>query len=489
MSTIAQPVNSFDIYLNNLLQCDADGGDVIDPVLSTMIPLPANVVALGAPSNLQQLVNLVGVNNVNISYFAQANGTVSGYNCNNCAYYLNVKGNWDSTGSNSAIRDTTIYTTNSGGSQTISSPWVALPTNGTAVVMSKIRVSGEDNDSSACNVCTGTNDIWDNVQVSIKISVTVNLKNYCTIMGSNNIHSDACYYYMSDYMVANAGGDTAIQTYLFDYCNRNFHNDDLDIFNIPPTLNTPNMDTKNANICACNMPQSEYTAYENSLLGQYPGMNLGTVKPNCIFPQCKMSTFQTIDLDQCPIPDCFQATIITDNIINGPVAVTNDADCTTVGVPPTGTPTGPPPAGQQYGCVSGACLLGTTDKTTYIYATKDACTAACSANTSTSFWSKYKWWIIVFLIILVLCIVAAATYFILKDEKARAAKAQRVKAKAKANAIAGLSTGANLNANLNANASANANIAALKASANANARAKAQAAINSTARTAALLNV
>ena len=70
----------FTIFGNKPLQCNSDGSGSITYGPSDYI-IPSGKLPSGLPSNLSNLIQQVGANNVTIDYYVAASGLVSGYDC------------------------------------------------------------------------------------------------------------------------------------------------------------------------------------------------------------------------------------------------------------------------------------------------------------------------------------------------------------------------------------------------------------------------
>ena len=70
----------FTIFGNTPLQCNSDGSGSITYGPSDYI-IPSGKIPSGLPSNLSDLIQQVGANNVTIDYYVAASGLVSGYDC------------------------------------------------------------------------------------------------------------------------------------------------------------------------------------------------------------------------------------------------------------------------------------------------------------------------------------------------------------------------------------------------------------------------
>lgn len=328
--------NSFTIIISNLMILDDDGGATLDNIPSSYLPLPNSLITNGAPSNLKDLKKLVGSENINIKYYAKINGTMTSFNCG-CTYYLQMKGAWSGDQQDSKIRYTTIFTTTSNNTQPIDTEWIKLETTSSDIILDNARVQRFDNSVSACSVCAQEPG-FDGCSVSVRVAVTVNLRNFCITMGKDYMYNTICYNYTSNWLSNNGQiADQQTTDYLADYCNRKYPNANLDIFNPDST-----MDQRDYKLCACNMPDSLYTEFKKSLTAAQPAA--GSVNSHCLFTPCYESVFKGIDLDGCPQPQCVNYTSLNANDISGDVTVNQDSECVDYYIEP---PSAPPSASSR----------------------------------------------------------------------------------------------------------------------------------------------
>ncbi|AUL77469.3 mg777 protein [Tupanvirus deep ocean] len=371
------PANSFSIYKNNILNCDSHGNASASFGASDL-PIPTGVIS-GAPSNLHDLVSQVGANAVTMSYYAQANGKVSSHDCW-ATYTLYVQGRLSDGTSTSKIGITrTSNDPGKGGS--VSTNWQALTTNTNAVIT--YLGSQEDCNGSGCGCKFESKGGWDGVSISLRIDVTVDLMTYCT--KGQNIYQDMCYNYISDY-ITGVGPTQQISDYMATYCNTKYPSGTLSMFNDPTK-----MDSKDYQICACNMPDQDYQQFYQSIEGQFPNLDLGSIPANCLLPACVTSPFKSNKLNGCPIPQCLEIVNIDNSNIAGPVTVNQGANCTKYGIQPSppGTPAAP----------------GTLPPAPY----SPPSAGPPSQPSGESFISRYRWWIVGAFVILVLLLIILLT--------------------------------------------------------------------------------
>ncbi len=324
--------NKFEIQINNALSPAANGSasTFFQP---RALALPSNIP--GAPATLQDLINLVGPNNISINYYASADGNVSQHDCE-AQYTLNAYGR---LADGTTTGYTALYTTgaDAGSGGPVSTGWIPLITNTTSAIttFSTVETCVDNTSGIGCSCRFESFGGWSRVGVSLLIQATVDLVAYCTASGTQNINSDLCYNYMSDYITAN-GATQEITDYMKAYCAAKYPTQGLSILNQPIQI-----DPKDYNICACNMNDEYYQTFEQSIKSQFPNLDLGSIRPNCLIPACVTSTFKNNELDNCPIPQCLQIVNINDSNIAGQTTVNQSQNCTQYGITPS-SPPGPP---------------------------------------------------------------------------------------------------------------------------------------------------
>jgi len=312
---------NFEIYKNNLVRCDAQGNASVN-ISPNELLVPVEKIPY-APRTLEELVKLVGDKYIVLSYYVSARGTVSDHDC--LATYTLYAGGQLSSGQNItkvAIAQTSQHA-NSGGS--INSGWIALVTNTTGLLT--LLTTNQECTGTGCGCSFENKGGWSNVNISLRIDVSVTMLNYCTATGTHNIYHDMCYHYVINYLTS-TGPTPEISTYLQNYCAQKYPHDNLSIFNDPTKT-----DPKDFQICACNMPADNYHQYYKSLAEKYPGLNLGAIPANCFLPACATSPFKGINLNGCPVPTCFNKVEITkDNVIHS-VQMNDQFNCSEYGIP------------------------------------------------------------------------------------------------------------------------------------------------------------
>lgn len=319
------PSNSFSIYKNNIYKCDSSGNGSYD--ISTVdLVIPAGAIP-GAPATLRDLAIKVGAANLSITYYAMATGSVSSHGCW-CTYSLYVQGNLSD---GSKTNYTNVWSTSGSPDQGggVNSGWIVLLTNANSVI-NKIW-SQEGSSGSGCGCAFESLGGWSDVSISLRIDVIVNLLDFCLGPGPNYMYkfNDMCYYYISDYITdKKLGPSQAITTALQNYCSQKYPNKGLSIFNLPATINK-----QDYQVCACNMPDIYYQEFEQSIKSQFPNLDLGSIRPNCLLPACINSPFKNNELDGCPIPQCLEIVNINDSNIVGPTTINQDQNCNKYGIP------------------------------------------------------------------------------------------------------------------------------------------------------------
>lgn len=355
--------SSFSIYSNNVLTCDSHGnGSVNFSANDFQIP---NGILPGSPATLQDLFLLIGAGNILINYYIQATGSVSSHDCWS-TYTLYVQG---TLGDGSFTNEIGVWATsnNPDSGSSVNSGWEILLTGADSIISS--LSTHENCNGSGCGCAFESKGGWSNVSISLRTDVTVNLLDFCIGTGPNFVYNqnDLCYNYISDYITNTSLGPTQpITSAMQNYCTQKFPNSGLDIFNLPATI-----DSRDYKLCACNMPDQLYQQFEQSIKGQFPNLNLGSIRPNCLLPACINSPFKNNELDNCPIPQCLEIVNINGSTISGPTTINQNQNCSKYGIMGGTTPPSPPPSPTP------------------------------SQPTLNNFWSKYKWWIFAFLFIII----------------------------------------------------------------------------------------
>ena len=350
-------VNTFEIYIQNLKSCDKYGNCEYT-FKDTDFKLPSTIVT--GLNTLADLIKKVGEGNISIDYYASASGSVSSHDCY-AVQSLYCHGKFaDGSCTNQTVLAQTSSSPNSGGP--VNSGWKLLIKN-IPLMLSSINTNSVCN-GSGCGCVFSSYGGWSNTNIGIKAEVTINLISYCSQMGVDNLNTPLCFNYVSNYISKN-GPNEQFTTALKNYCSRKFTGKGLDILN--PGYN---IDPNDSKLCACNMPDSDYNQFLQSVIKKYPDLNLGSIRPNCLVPACVTSPFKGTDLDGCPIPQCLNVVTFNGNDIQGNIAIDQKQECNNI-VSGKGPNTPPPP----------------------------------NKTTSTSFFNKYKWWILLLVILLIIIII------------------------------------------------------------------------------------
>lgn len=363
--------NTFSIYKNYIFTCNSHGVGSYT-FNSQDLPIPAGTIT-GSPATLQDLYQMVGPNNISIDYYVSALGSVSSHECW-AVYTLYATAVISDPSCTSYTNKVSLASTSDDPSSgaPVNSGWIPLIKNTVALIVS--LQTHEESVGSGTGCKFESEGGWKTVSISLKIDVAVNLYNYCTLNGTKNIHTDMCYNYISDYIgIKGLGADQHITDYMKSYCITAYPKGGLSIFNEPLTI-----DQRDYNICGCNMPDQYYQQFEQSIKSQYPNLDLGSIRPNCLLPACVTSTFKNNELSGCPVPQCLDIVNINNSNIADNVNVSQKQKCNQIFNGGTPTP-GPSPSPSP----------GPTP-----------------SPSTKSFWEKYKWWILgIILVIIILTIV------------------------------------------------------------------------------------
>lgn len=368
-----------------------------DPDYDGYVSIPASAWELPSQykfsgvNNLQDLYNKVGAANLTTDYYVGFQGTMYPENCL-CTTYLDVT----PTGlGNKTAYSQTIFSLGDG--KAIALPPGAIPSDKDQVQFRYIKLAMPSSpdilislsshtvfSGNTCGTCNN-HDIYSQgggAYILGYVDVYVNMYNYCTMTGTANIYFKPCFNFIGDYCKNSGGCDTKITSYLQDYCNTQYPNAELDIFN---TI----FDPEDYYICACNMPITNYQNYLNSLTNsQTPPLSI-TQDAECVFPPCRSSQFKPSTIDGCPGPNCFNAVVLSGNTIDGNVQTNQNADCanyTSDGATSNYTPTQTP--GKSSAPSS-----------------KSSSPNSAPSSTSSSSWFNQYWWVILIIVIVIILII------------------------------------------------------------------------------------
>lgn len=321
-------LNKFTITVSNIKLTDLDSSKSDRTVVVyPSWPVPSDLVGRGLPSYLESLIKYLGNVNVSTTFTVSLSGQVGSFNCD-CIYNIIVTVDDYRTGKAIVTAGPTKVWENPKGENAQKDANVnnaPLQATDPYVSPQRVIIQKRDTDNIAgCTWCVQEPD-FKNVVMTIKAHVTLNFDNFCITTGQNYMHDDYCYAYFTQKLADDKGADAKTTTYLQDYCNRNYPNEQLDAFYNAPIP----FDSKDYNICACNMPDSEYNDFKDSVIGSQP--QFGPYHAKCLFSPCYSSVFKPIAIDGCPQPDCINVTAINDSTIDGPVEINqNISECTTL---------------------------------------------------------------------------------------------------------------------------------------------------------------
>lgn len=127
--------------------------------------------------------------------------------------------------------------------------------------------------------------------------------------------------FVSDYITKN-GANQETTTYMQQYCTQKYPTGGLSIFG--ELINTDPKD---------------YQQFELTFKNQFPSLNLGSIRPNCLLPACINSPFKNNELDNCPIPQRLEIVNIDNSDITGKVIINQNVNCSKYGIVPNRVPT------------------------------------------------------------------------------------------------------------------------------------------------------
>lgn len=301
------------------------------------VSLPSAYISQGWPSSVSGLLSLFS-NNTDLGscqIYLNVNGTAGSHNCA-CRYVLMASGSMsDGSTINSkefaAVNDS-VNISSGGNATTFDGKWMPIQSYGTLVFPTTITVTQTTNGRDGC-WCGGFYNSddptagWNACQIGLKVVLTVQTVNWCTLPNTNNVGMDLCYNFLSDYNVnswkVGVSPGQQITTAVQNYCQNKYPNATLQDL-LPCTLK----DTNDCNICACNMKQEDYQEYMISVTDQVSGTPPG-IMPNCLFPPCKQSTFIEANLDGCPGPDCINVVAMNSNDVQGNISINQNSGCST----------------------------------------------------------------------------------------------------------------------------------------------------------------
>lgn len=311
--------NSFTIYKNNILLCDANGNAsiTIDP---STIMIPSDTIK-GLPSNsvrnISDLISTIGTDKINLTYSVSANGFVSKHDCW-CTYNLYVNGELNNgIKLDRVLIASTKNDPNNGNA--ISSGWMVMQPSNTSSIIVKLSANGSSDGTQGCQCNFQSYGGWKGVYISLKIDIIMDLMSYCT--SGQNINQDVCFDYIGNYI--NTYGPTPnISNYLSQYCAQKYPDSSIEMWQSGKKVSE-----RDREICACSLPSQEYADYYSKIQSKIPSINIGTNPAACLLPACNSSRFKTVDNNKCMIPTCLHMSA------DGKVTVDPSVNCTAFGIP------------------------------------------------------------------------------------------------------------------------------------------------------------
>ncbi len=186
--------------------------------------------------------------------------------------------------------------------------------------------------------CHNSTNIYSNLSASLKVEISFDPYDYCTMPETNNIRNPSCYKFIKTKCVTNGGCDEKISSYLNNYCQRNYadKNYTLSMLNTPLTI--PQEDFE---LCSCNMPTNNYAIFSNSLRNQnVPSEYITANEPSCLVPACRNSYFKSKKY-ACVTPQCLNINKISDNNVATDVIFNGNNNCESYGFAPINITTSP----------------------------------------------------------------------------------------------------------------------------------------------------
>ena len=297
-------------------------------ISASQLTVPSNTCGngIGLPSTLGQLIQTIGSQYISITYSVMVTGNYSPFNCVFATHFLYASALFADGSTQTGLN---LLSTND--SQPVNTGWIQFPSASSA----PITFLGTNNyctDSLSCPGCSGG---FAGLEISLQITVSINMLDYCMSPNSQNISNNYCFNYMTDFLnpQQGPGPNSLISEYLTNYCSTKYPNGTLDLFNNPDVIG--NVDYQ---ICACNMPQANYNDFLESVQGQFPNVDIGNIPPQCLFPPCLGSSFKGVNLNGCPLPQCFELVDLNGNVITGNVQVNQSENCSNYGIPGGSTP-------------------------------------------------------------------------------------------------------------------------------------------------------
>jgi hypothetical protein len=355
-----KPSNNFEIQIANVMNIGSPNKMATAPstnpatILSSSYILPTNVVITGTNiTTLGQLILYVGSNNISIDYYVRIRGSVAGVSGTQqrSINLIGTMANGVPTGEASYSLNLTSGTVQNIGNGCLAplnsstatcnitngSGWILLQQGANSLINQLKFVAGC---SSGCGSFSGYN-----CSIDLGMQVTINMINFCTT--GTNIQIDSCYDYIGAYITSPSYGPTnQISTYLANYCNNQFPDGNLSLFNTNGALYKSNI--QDYNLCACNMPQNLYIDLAKDI--EKKAQVVVTTPAQCLLPACDNSNFKNVNSGLCPGPECLNVAVIENSYINGSLTFNQKNACfAPSGSSPTGSsPPGSPPSDTLY---------------------------------------------------------------------------------------------------------------------------------------------
>jgi len=295
---------------------NSDGSSEKNIIPSELKFLRNGINDMNLPKNLQELLNIINDKYVSYGAYVNASGNIANHDC--WQYNdLMVDGYTDEKEGTVAVARTEYGPSSGGPVQQCSGTysrfnnecWKNLYSG--KKILKKLTTFNHFVSGSGCSFFPKGG--WSDITVSLLMFVNVNVVEYCTEPGMNNIGSDFCFDLMENYFSQKGSAIEGPTTrYIEDYCQRNI-----------PDGNLSSASTVNKKICACNMPNPSYDVYKSAV------KNVSGVQVKCYLNDCLNSHFKPAILNKCPLPQCLQVVNIDRSTIPN-LNVKQNADCVNI---------------------------------------------------------------------------------------------------------------------------------------------------------------
>lgn len=131
--------------------------------------------------------------------------------------------------------------------------------------------------------------------------------------------SEVCQNYFATYE-GTYGPDARLDKMLTTYCTLNYEGIG-ELLKAPPTAQR---------LCACHMQLSQYQAFKSSVLEKYPGFNIPSLTPQCLFAPCVVSPFKSLESGSpCALPQCLNIVNIdlSGNVSGADISIVQNIEC------------------------------------------------------------------------------------------------------------------------------------------------------------------